>query len=229
MLNHRDLEYVRLPFSDRAAAGQLLAKALEGHHCGPDVIVLALPRGGVPVAFPVAAALHAELDVIVVRKLGVPGHEELAMGAIAAGGVRVLNQEVIRGARILPADLEAVAARESVELERRNRRYRGARPPPTVEARGVVLVDDGLATGATMNAAVSAIRAKRPARITIAVPVAPPDTAAEFGHKVERVVCLATPDPFMGVGCWYEDFAQTTDEAVRALLAEFRSSRRPGA
>lgn len=191
----------------------------------PDVLVLALPRGGVPVGFEVARALGAPLDVIVVRKLGVPQHEELAMGAIASGGARVLNRDVVRQLAIPAGVIDAVAAREQVVLAQRERAYRGDRPPPDVRGRLVILVDDGMATGATMRAAVAAVRQQGPAGIVVAVPVASPETCAEFQPLVDEVVCYATPAPFHAVGLWYEDFAPTTDEEVRDLLAQAATGR----
>jgi predicted phosphoribosyltransferase len=187
--------------------------------------VLALPRGGVPVAFEVAEALHAPLDIFLVRKLGVPGHEELAMGAIATGGVRVLNEDVVGYLNINDEVIERVAAREQRELERRERVYRGGRAAPDVRGRTVILVDDGLATGSTMRAAAAALRLQRPARIIVAVPVAAPQTCDEFRTEVDEIVCAATPEPFRGVGLWYEDFSQTTDEEVRELLARAGTER----
>ena len=210
-----------LPFRNRIEAGRLLANALLDHEHAPGSLVLALPRGGVPVAVPVARALRAELDLIVVRKLGVPGHEELAMGAIAIGGIRVMNDDLVRTLRIPQQEIDAVVRREQRELVRRQQRYRGARPEPEVAGRELVLVDDGLATGATMRAAVSALRSKNPAKIVVAIPVAPPDTVSLFESEADRIVCLATPEPFMGVGCWYREFSQTSDHEVRQLLAEF--------
>ncbi|PYS95119.1 MAG: phosphoribosyl transferase [Acidobacteria bacterium] len=188
-----------------------------------DVLVLALPRGGVPVAFEVARALRAPLDVFLVRKLGVPGQEELAMGAIASGGVRVVNEAVVQHLDIAPEMIDAVTAREQGELERRERAYRDDRPAPDVRGRTVILVDDGLATGSTMRAAALALRQQGPARVVVAVPVASREACAEFRGEVNDIVCAATPEPFMGVGRWYEDFSQTTDEEVRLLLARPRN------
>jgi len=185
----------------------------------PDLIVLALPRGGVPVAYEVARALGAPLDVFVVRKLGVPGHEEYAMGAIATGGVRVLNEELVRTLGMPERVLDAVAAREQQELARRERLYRGQRQPPEVRGRTVILVDDGLATGATMQAAVKALRRLQPARIVVAVPTASPDTCEQLRTEADEVICATTPEPFHAVGLWYQDFSQTTDDEVRELLA----------
>jgi len=211
-------------FRDRREAGRLLAAQLSAYAKRPDVLVLALPRGGVPVAAEVASALGAPLDVFVVRKLGVPGHEEYALGAIATGGVRVLNEEVVQALRIPDRVIDALAGREQEELARRERVYRGHRPPPDVRGRTVILVDDGLATGATMHAAIRALRQQQPARIVVAVPTASPETCAELKTEVDDVICATTPDPFYAVGLWYEDFSQTTDEEVRELLA-----RSPGA
>jgi putative phosphoribosyl transferase len=205
-------------YKDRTDAGQKLAKKLSEYADRKDVVVLGLPRGGVPVAFEVAKALNAPLDIFLVRKLGVPGHKELAMGAIASGGVRVLNDKMMRGLNISDKVIDAVAAREQQELERRERAYRGDRPKPDVRDRTVILVDDGLATGASMHAAVTALRGREPTRIVVAVPTAPPDICAEFEDEVDKVVCATTPQPFLGVGAWYLDFSQTTDKEVRALL-----------
>jgi putative phosphoribosyl transferase len=206
-------------YRDRTDAGRQLATELPGYAGRPDVIVLALPRGGVPVAFEVASALRAPLDVFIVRKLGVPGHEEYAMGAIATGGVRVLDEKVIRAAGVTRADLEAVTASEERELARRERRYRGDRPPVDVAGRTAILVDDGLATGSTMRAAVAALREERAARVVVAVPIAPPETCDAFRDIVDDIVCARTPEPFYAVGLWYDDFSQTTDDEVRDLLA----------
>jgi len=206
-------------FRNRTDAGRQLAEKLVAYADRGDVLVLALPRGGVPVAFEVAQALGAPLDVFVVRKLGVPGYEELAMGAVATGGVRVLNDEIVRGLGISDHQIDAVVARELHELARRERLYRGDRPPPDVAGRTVILVDDGLATGATMRAAVAALRQRQPARIVIAVPTASPDTSEALKAEADDVVCAVTPEPFLAVGDWYEDFTQTTDDEVRELLA----------
>jgi putative phosphoribosyl transferase len=192
---------------------------LRAYRDQPDILVLALPRGGVPVAFEVAQALHAPLDLFLVRKLGVPGHEELAMGAVATGGVRVVNDEVVRALQISDEEIRAVTAAELQELERRQQAYRGKRPAPQIRNHTVILVDDGLATGATMYATIVALRQQQPRRIVIAVPTAAPETCDEFRHEVDEIVCAITPDPFYAVGLSYEDFSQTTDEEVRHLLA----------
>jgi putative phosphoribosyl transferase len=205
-------------FRDRAEAGQELAAKLRAHADRSDVLVLALPRGGVPVAFEVARALHAPMDIFLVRKLGVPGHEELAMGAIATGGVRALNEDVVRALQITEDELDAVAAEQQEELERRERAYRGERPAPNVRGRTVILVDDGLATGSTMRAAVAALRQQQPARIIVAVPVGAAETCAELHAEADETVCARTPTPFYSVGLWYDNFSQTTDEEVRDLL-----------
>jgi putative phosphoribosyl transferase len=206
-------------FRDRTAAGKVLAESLKDYAGRPDVLVLALPRGGVPVAFEVAERLGAPLDVFLVRKLGVPGHEELAMGAIATGGVLVLNEEVMSYLRISGEVVDSVAAEELRELERRERAYRGDRPAPDVKVKTVILVDDGLATGSTMRAAAAALRQQNPARIVVAVPVSAAETCDEYRMGVDEIVCAVTPEPFRAVGLWYEDFSQTTDDEVRGLLA----------
>jgi putative phosphoribosyl transferase len=211
-------------FRDRAEAGRVLAQRLSAYADRPDSMVLALPRGGVPVAYEVARALHAPLDVFLVRKLGVPGHEELAMGAVATGGVRVLNTQVVQALRIPGHVIDAVARLELEELHRRERLYRGDRPPPDVSGHTVIPVDDGLATGATMLAAVRALREQRPARIVVAVPIASPDTCELLREEVDDVVCAVTPEPFYAVGLWYEHFEQVSDEEVRELLG--RSAER---
>jgi putative phosphoribosyl transferase len=205
-------------FHDRSEAGRVLAEKLSDYADAPDVLVLALPRGGVPVAYEVARALRAPLDVFVVRKLGVPEHEELAMGAIASGGVRVVNEHVVRMLNIPDAAVDRVAALEGAELRRRERAYRGDRPPPSVRGRRVILIDDGLATGSTMRAAAAALRRQEPAEIVVAVPVSAEETCDEFRTEVDRVICAMTPEPFRAVGMWYEDFSQTTDAEVHELL-----------
>jgi putative phosphoribosyl transferase len=210
-------------FRDRSEAGRQLAARLAHYADHPDVLVLALPRGGVPVGYEVARALHVPMDVFIVRKLGVPGHEELAMGAVASGGVRVLNDQVVRGLGIPDYVIDAVAGWELQELERRERLYRGQRPPPDVRGKTVILVDDGLATGSTMLAAVRALHQLGPARIVVAVPVASPDTCELLKSEVDEVVCAVTPEPFYAVGLWYQNFSQTTDEEVRELLEQSAS------
>jgi putative phosphoribosyl transferase len=210
-------------FRDRREAGRLLAEQLRPYAHRQDVIVLALPRGGVPVAYEVATALGAPLDVFLVRKLGVPGYEELAMGAVATGGVRVVNDEVVRGLRIPDYVIDAVSVWEQQELARRERAYRGDRPEPNVRDRTVILVDDGLATGATMLAAIKTLRQQQPAQIVVAVPTASPRTCEEMRAVANDVICAITPEPFYSVGLWYEDFSQTTDEEVRELLARSTS------
>ena len=206
-------------FRNRTDAGRQLAEKLAAYANRPDVLVLALPRGGVPVAFELARAFGAPLDVFLVRKLGVPGYEELAMGAVATGGVRVLNDEIVRGLGISEHEIDAVVARELRELSRRDRLYRGDRPPSDVAGRTVILVDDGLATGATMRAAVRALRQQQPGRIVAAVPTASPDTCQVLKAEADDVICAITPEPFFAVGHWYDDFTQTTDDEVRELLA----------
>ncbi len=207
-----------LRFVDRRDAGRKLATKLRDYTDDPGVQVLGLPRGGVPVAYEVAWALNVPLDVFAVRKLGVPGHPELAMGAIASGGVRVLNPDVIDALRISSATVESVAERERLELERRQRAYRGTKAFPELAGRTVIVVDDGLATGSTMRAAVQALRRSNPARIIVAAPVAAAETARSLGEEADRVVCLSAPPDFHAVSTWYEDFSQTTDEEVRNLL-----------
>ena len=211
-----------VPFRDRRDAGRELAEHLVEYANRSDVVVLALPRGGVPVAYEVAKALNAPLDVFLVRKLGVPGYEELAMGAIASGGVRVLNTDVTRFG--IPSwVVDRVAAAEQRELERRERLYRGDRPHPDVGGRTVILVDDGLATGATMRAAVAALRRMDPGKIVVAVPTGAPETCEALRKEADDVTCAVTPQPFHAVGLWYEDFAQTTDEEVHDLLERARA------
>jgi putative phosphoribosyl transferase len=214
MMHERPLIY-----KNRSEAGKYLAKQLNHYADHDDVLVLALPRGGVPVAYEVARALRVPLDIFLVRKLGVPDHEELAMGAISTGGVRVLNDDVMNYLDIPDEAIEAVVSRELEELKRRERAYRGNRPEPDVRAKTVILVDDGLATGSTMRAAAAALRQQEPKRIIVAVPVSAPQTCDEYQMGVDEIVCANTPDPFFGVGLWYQDFSQTTDEEVRDLLS----------
>ncbi len=210
------------PFANRREAGAALAGGLQKFKDRDDVVVLALPRGGVPVAYEVAQAIGARLDVFLVRKLGVPGHRELAMGAIASGGVRVLNDDVVGWYGVAPSTIDAVAREEQAELERRERAYRNGRPPLDLQNRIVLLVDDGLATGSTMKAAVKAVRAHGPASVVVAVPVGAPDTCREFAEVADEIVCARSPQPFSAVGQWYRDFSQTTDEEVHDLLGESR-------
>jgi putative phosphoribosyl transferase len=205
-------------FRDRADAGTALAQRLDHLAGQPGLIVLALPRGGVPVAHEVARTLGCPLDVMLVRKLGVPGFEELAMGALASGGLRVMNDEVLRELRIAAAAVDAVVSEEQRELERRERSFRGDKPPLDLRGRTVVLVDDGLATGSTMKAAVQAVRTSNPARVIVAVPVASGAACSELAAMVDEIVCLETPPSFRAVGQWYEDFSQTSDAEVRELL-----------
>jgi predicted phosphoribosyltransferase len=212
----------QLPFRNRTEAGRILASLLDAYANRPAVLVLALPRGGVPVAYEVARALNAPMDVFLVRKLGVPGHEELAMGAIATGGVRVLNDQIVSALQIPDQVLDAIATKEKEEIARQERLYRGDRPPLEMRSKIVILVDDGLATGATMAAAVKVLRQQHAARIVVAVPVASPDTCEEFSGIADDIVCAITPVPFHSVGLWYDDFTQTTDEMVRSLLARRR-------
>jgi putative phosphoribosyl transferase len=205
-------------FADRFEAGRWLASRLEEFANRNDVAVLALPRGGVPVAYEVAKALHAPMDVFVVRKLGVPGQEELAMGALGSGGVTVLNRNVVEALRISQAAIDAAVSKEEIELERREREYRHGRPPIEVRGRTVILVDDGLATGSSMHVAATALRKKSPAQIVAAVPVAAPATCSEFETEVDKIICAVTPEPFWGVGQWYRNFSQISDGEVRELL-----------
>jgi putative phosphoribosyl transferase len=210
-------------FKDRADAGRKLAEELPGYGGRTDVIVLGLPRGGVPVAFEVAKALKAPLDIFLVRKLGAPGQKELAMGAIAPGGVRVLNHDVVQALNISDEMIETIAAEEQQELERREQAYRGDRPKPDVRGRTLILVDDGLATGASMRAAVIALRWQEPAGIIVAVPTAAPETCEALKDEVDEIVCVATPQPFLGIGASYEEFSQMTDEEVRELIEQANS------
>lgn len=207
-------------FTNRQQAGELLAAKLTAYTNRPDVLVLALPRGGVPVGFALARALHVPLDIFLVRKLGVPGQEELAMGAIASGEVRVLNEDVVQALAIPAVLIERVAAREQREIERREQSYRNGRPAPALAGRTIILVDDGLATGATMRAAAVAVRHQQPAWVVIAVPTAAPETCAALQDEADEVICAMTPEPFYAVGLWYADFQQVTDTEVRDLLAQ---------
>jgi putative phosphoribosyl transferase len=206
------------PFANRREAGAVLASKLR-HYAGRDnVVVLALPRGGVPVAFEIAEALDAPLDIFLVRKLGMPGHPEFAIGAIASGGVRVINEDVVRTYRIPSSTIDAIAREEQAELERREREYRRDASLTSLRDQIAILVDDGLATGSTMRAAVQAVRTHAPAAVVVAVPVGAPSTCDEFADITDETVCARTPEPFSAVGLWYLDFSQTTDEEVRALL-----------
>lgn len=209
-------------FQDRRQAGKQLAERLSKYAKREDVVALGLARGGLPVAFEVAQALDAPLDVVIVRKLGVPGHRELAMGAIASGGVRVMNQSVVRSLSIPSGQIEEIAAEEQRELERRELEYRHEEERLDVSGKTAILVDDGLATGASMRAAVESLRQRHPGRIVVAVPTAAPSACQDFEKAVDEVVCLTTPEPFFGVGAWYRDFSQTSDEEVRRLLEQAR-------
>lgn len=209
-------------FTDRRDAGRQLAEKLDDYSGRDDVVVLGLPRGGVPVAYEVARRLGAPLDIFLVRKLGLPGHEELAMGAIASGGVRVLNEAVVRALDIPDRLIDAVAEREWQELQRREQAYRGDQERIPLEGKTVILIDDGLATGSSMRAAVQGLRTQQPKQIVVAVPTAAIETCELFQHLVDDVICAHTPEPFLGVGAWYEDFLQTSDEQVQELLATAR-------
>ncbi|MHC1755675.1 MAG: phosphoribosyltransferase [Methanosarcina sp.] len=210
-------------FKDRVDAGKRLAKELSKYSNRPDVLILGLPRGGVPVAFEVAKKLNVKMDIFIVRKLGVPGNEELAMGAIASDDIRVLNEDIVRSYQIPDRVIATVAANEFRELERRERKYRGDHPKPDISGMTVILIDDGLATGATMNAAVEAVKTKNPAKLVVAVPTASPDMCRFFESKVDEIICATTPEPFYAVGAWYGDFSQTTDEEVCELLNKARN------
>jgi putative phosphoribosyl transferase len=212
-------------FPNRIEAGRVLAEKLGKYADRDDVIVLGLPRGGVPVANEVAKRLRAPLDVFIVRKLGVPGFEELAAGAIASGGVRVLNEDVMRAIPHADQAIDTITARETTELQRREQIYREGRPAPELRDRIAILVDDGLATGATMRAAIKALRQRGAAKIVVAVPVGPPDTCHEIEEQADETICLSTPEFFQAVGQYYEDFSQTTDEDVRELLARGAQER----
>ena len=207
-----------LPYKNRSEAGRELGDALQPYADRRDVLVLALPRGGVPVAYQVAKSLNAPMDLMLVRKLGLPNQEELAMGAIAMGGIRVLNSEVIQGWCVTEAQIERVTALELQELRRRERLYRNDQPIPEVQGRCVILIDDGLATGATMQAAIAALRQQKPSEIVVAIPVAPPGTVSLLRQQADAVICPAMPEPFFAVGLWYDDFAQVTDAEVREQL-----------
>ena len=207
-------------FANRTEAGRLLAEELKAYASRNDVVVLGLPRGGVPVAYEVAKHLHVPFDVFIVRKLGVPGFEELAAGAIASGGVRVLNEDVVRAIPYAAEAIEAVTAKETAELQRREQIYREGRPAPALRDKIVILVDDGVATGATMRAAVKALRKRSAAKIVVAVPVGPPDTCDELAREADEAICLTTPPFFQAVGQYYEDFSQTSDDDVRELLTK---------
>jgi len=206
------------PYRDRYEAGRTLAELLQEYRGREEVIVLALPRGGVPVGYEIARALGVPLDVFIVRKLGVPGHEELAMGATASGNVTVVNREVVDELRIPQSELQRVQAREAKEIARRESLYRDSRPRPGIEGKTVILVDDGLATGSTMRAAIEAVRKRNPKQVIMAVPAASEETCNAFRKEADDVICAITPDPFVAVGLWYEDFSPTTDEEVRELL-----------
>jgi putative phosphoribosyl transferase len=210
-------------FHDRAAAGRAVAEKLQQYRDRADTIVLALPRGGVPVGFEIARELHAPLDVFLVRKLGVPGQEELGFGAIASGDTTVFDRQLIADVSLFEDEIERIVAREKRELARRQEAYRAGLPPLDVRGRIAILVDDGLATGATMLAAVRAVRGMGPRKIVVAVPVSAPQTCERLRHEADEAVCLETPQPFWSVGLWYENFTQTTDEEVRSLLAQARA------
>lgn len=207
-----------IPFRDRTEAGRVLATKVAKYANRPDVQALALPRGGVPVAVEVANALNVPLDVSIVRKLGVPGREELAMGAVASGGVRTLNRDVVNSLRIPRIEIETASAREAEEVSRLERLYRDGRLPPDIRGRTAILIDDGLATGSTMRAAVASLRKLKPAKIVVAVPTAAPSTCDEFRTEVDEIICAETPNPFFAVGAWYKDFSQVTDDQVREML-----------
>jgi putative phosphoribosyl transferase len=209
---------IRAPYHDRTEAGRRLAEELGRYRGRDDVVVFGLPRGGVPVAYEVAKALGAPLDAFVVRKLGVPGHEELAIGAVASGGYRFVNEEIVQLFGVAPAEVEEITAREQAELQRQEREYRGERPLPDVKGKIAILVDDGLATGASMRAAVAALRATDAAQVVVAVPVAAPEVCDAVAESTDDTVCALTPPSFMAVGSWYEDFSPTTDDDVKELL-----------
>jgi putative phosphoribosyl transferase len=220
VVSARPLDHPRVErsFRNRTDAGKVLAARLAGYANRPDVIVLALPRGGVPVAFEIAIALHAPLDIMVVKKIGVPGYEELALGAVASGGIVLLDEQLAKRAQVSHQELAEIARAAFEEVERREKTYRNHRQPPIVEGKTVILVDDGLATGSTMQAAVEALRRRRPARIVVAIPVASQESAVEVKCVADDFVCATIPDQFFAVGAWYEDFSQTQDVEVRRLL-----------
>lgn len=213
-------------FNDRIDAGQQLAKALGQYADTENVVVLALPRGGVPVAFEVAKTLHAPLDVMVVRKLGVPGHKELAMGAIASGDIRVMNEGIVTQLHIPQQAIDEVAEQEGLELERRQRLYRGDKASCEIQNKTIILVDDGIATGATMRAAIAAIKQQQPAQLVVAVPTSALDTYRIISAEVDNIICLSTPEPYIAVGCWYRNFSQTSDEEVSLLLRKASENRK---
>ncbi len=215
-----------LPIIDRSEAGRELAEALAHYGGRRDVLVLALPRGGVPVAYEIATALAVSLDLMLVRKLGAPEQRELAMGAIASGGIRILNEDLIRTLRVSESDIDSIAEEEQRELERRERAYRGDRPRQAVGGRTVILVDDGVATGATMRAAIASLRRQNPARIVIALPLAPASTLDALAREADEVICLHSPEPFVAIGRWYQDFTQVSDREVRELLARIQERTR---
>jgi putative phosphoribosyl transferase len=217
---------VTAQFQDRYEAGQALAAKLEHHAGDPDVVVLALPRGGVPVGYEVSQALNAPLDIFLVRKIGVPGYEELAMGAVASGGVKIFNHEVLQRLGISERILDGIVREKERELEQQEKAYRGERPPTQIEGRTVILVDDGLATGASMRAAVQAVKKKSAKSVIVAVPVGSADTCNQLQSEVDEVICGMTPEPFYAVGAWYSDFMQVTDEEVRELLDRAAHERR---
>lgn len=217
---------LNIPFPDRVYAGRALAERMASEGPWNNAIVLALPRGGVPVAYEVANRLGLELDILVVRKLGLPGHQELAMGAIASGGVRVMNEDVIHYAHVAPVTVDLIAERELQELQRRERVYRGDRPLPSVRERPVILIDDGLATGATMRAAIEAVRLLGAERVIVAVPVGAPDTVAQLRRQADQVICLFTPQDLVAIGYWYRDFSQTSDREVQELLRQAWSDQK---
>jgi len=218
LIKAREVILMTKRFRNRTGAGRLLAKKLTAYTNCSNVLILALPRGGIPVAFEVAKALNVSLDICLVRKLGVPGHRELAMGAIAMGGVRVLNEDVLQWRGISTEEIDQVTAEEQQELERRDRLYRGCRPVPNVHNRTVILIDDGIATGSTLRAAIATLKEQQPECIIVAVPVAPPLVCQELTAEVDKVICLKIPENLYSISLWYDDFSQTTDEEVRSLL-----------